>query len=104
MLEDFLIYVCFLWIAGWAVVQTLPAAVNDAFFKGKKIAHRFNDDWYMGVYKYTRRGTGPLHGQRAVYYADDKNVYFHGLKVDEYGVDANWVVLRKVPVVVTRDA
>jgi hypothetical protein len=86
------------------VVQTLPAEVTDAFFKGKKIAHRFNDDWYLGVYKYTRRGAGPLHGQRAVYYADDKNVYFHKLQIDEYGVHANWVVVRKVPVVETRDA
>ena len=80
-------------------MQSLPAEVTDAFFKGKKIAHRFNDDWYMGVYTYTRRGAGPLHGQRAVHYSDDDNVYSHRLLSEEYGVEKNWVVLRKVPVV-----
>ena len=90
-------------ITGWALAQQ-PTELNAATLKNKKIAHRFNDDWYIGVYKYTKRGEGPLHGQRAVYYVDDRCVYFHKLLHDDYGVDANWVILRKVPVVETRDA
>lgn len=71
-------------------------SVKDAF-TGKKIAHRFNDDWYIGSYRYTAM-SGKFKGQRAVYYADDRALYFHKLEDDDCGVDKLWVVLRRVPV------
>jgi hypothetical protein len=66
-------------------------------FKGKHIAHRFNDDWYIGVYRYSPQGAA-LQGQRAVYYADDRTLYMHKLADDTYGVDKFWVVVKKIPV------
>jgi len=76
----------------------LPTEFTEGYFKGKRIAHRFNDAWYIGLYKYTRQGRR-LHGQRAVYYNDDGQIYFHRLDPTEYGTNAIWVVVRKVAIV-----
>ncbi len=75
----------------------MPTEVDHAFLKGKKIAHRFDEDWYLGTYKYTSR-SGARVGVRACHYSDDNGVYFHELDLADMGITGYWVVVRKIPI------
>ncbi|KAK3249608.1 hypothetical protein CYMTET_40969 [Cymbomonas tetramitiformis] len=60
---------------GFAIVTSAPVELlYRKNLKGKWVAHRFHDKWYVGFYKYTV-SSGKLSGKHAVYYADDKLVY-----------------------------
>jgi hypothetical protein len=84
-------------VAGWAVVRGLPTEITHDFLKGKKIAHRFDEDWFLGTYKYTSR-SGARAGYRGCHYSDDNCIYFHELNLADMGITGCWVVVRKIPI------
>ncbi|KAK3279315.1 hypothetical protein CYMTET_12796 [Cymbomonas tetramitiformis] len=82
---------------GWLVQTTAPNCLAHASLKKTaKIAHRFKNKWFTGKYKYISF-TGEYKGLKAVYYGDDKLLYFHSLNLDEYGPDKMWCILKKEP-------
>jgi len=82
---------------GWLLQGTAPATLTHASLKKTaKIAHRFKNSWCVGKYKYIC-STGENKGLKAVYYSDDKLLYFHSLSLDEYGPDGMWCILKKEP-------
>ncbi|KAK3272643.1 hypothetical protein CYMTET_19075 [Cymbomonas tetramitiformis] len=82
---------------GWLIQSSPPASVTHATLKkAVKIAHRFKNKWYFGKYKYTC-ATGAHKGLRAVYYPDDRLVYFHSMSAEDYGAKEMWCILKKDP-------
>jgi hypothetical protein len=68
----------------YLVVGNQPQNTVVALKKTHRIAHRFDDAWYIGVYKGKDR-TGRFKGYHSVYYRDDERRWKHTLAVDEYG-------------------
>ena len=81
---------------GW-LLQDAPATLSHAILKKTaKVAHRFKNKWYLGKYKYIC-AHGDNKGLKAIYYSDDKLLYFHSLDLADYGRDKMWCVLKKEP-------
>ena len=61
--------------------------------KNKRIAHRFSDGWAYGFFKH--KCTGRFNGLFAFYYDVDKKIWRHELRLDRYGIDKDWIFVRK---------
>jgi hypothetical protein len=88
-----------LFTAGYVYSSIGPVyEVNHTYLRGRMIAHRFEDQWYIGTYKYVSTAKG-RQGLFAVHYADDRTVYLHKLNLDEMGPEGNWVIVKKSKIV-----
>ena len=73
-----------------------PMMVGPAALKKVKVAHKFLTKWYVGSFKskcYAKESANYV--KFAIYYHDDQNEYYHDLKLNEYGIENFWVLIKK---------
>ena len=71
------------------------------WFKGKRLAHIFDDGWYGGSFK--RKFLGETASENwggnadrwIFYYNEFKLEYGHVLLIEEYGLTRSWVAIEK---------
>jgi hypothetical protein len=72
-----------------------PSECTEEKLLGKLVAHRFSNwagGWAVGTIG--ARSTGKrAHGAWEVSYAGYKEIYLHMLRVSDYGVSKNWVLV-----------
>ena len=86
---------------GWEIVP-LPEAANSqenwaklatkSWWRNKKLAHIFDDEWDEGVFKNKLTDDGQPHWD--FYYHKNKLRYVHSLLLEEHGMAASWVVIK----------
>ena len=85
---------------GWELMPA-PANTNPASLKGsnKKIAHRFTDKWWLGIWK-TKIASGEDKGRHDISFpvteeGKETVLWACNLLLADYGVDKKWVMLKR---------
>ena len=86
---------------GWAILpKPAPTAAEwvdmiktfkkgHGFWRGKRIAHIFDDGWDMGTFQQREK----LH--LVFFYSSDSTKFAHSLSLDDWGVSKVWVIVEK---------
>ena len=75
---------------GWEV-----NALKKQFWRGKRLAHIFDDEWSTGTYQKDEMEDGNWH---FIFYFSLRDLgirYYFGLLLEEHGLTKSWVVIEK---------
>ena len=63
----------------------------------KKVAHIWDSGWLVGTFQGKHTGRAATSSALwEVYYSDDRRVWTHSLRLEEYGCEGTWVIIQKL--------
>jgi hypothetical protein len=75
-------------------IKPVPSSVSNQL-KGSKVAYKFESGWEIGTHKGLYRGKKSDYKGFSTFQLGRKNSYYLDLSTTNYGVENDWVVVKK---------